>query len=41
MATPDNHEYIDQAKDKVILNCDPCGNLGILSWTASAGVYSE
>lgn len=37
MATPDNHKYTDQVKDKVILNCDPQGNLGIFGWTASAG----
>lgn len=38
MATPDNHKYTDQVKDKVILNCAPYGDLGIFGWTASAGV---
>lgn len=41
MATPDNHKYTDQVKDKVILNCDPQGNLGIFGWTASAGVLLQ
>ena len=38
MTTPDNHKYIDRIKDKVILNCDTQGNLGIFGWTALAGV---
>lgn len=41
MATPDNHKYIDQVKDSVILNCDSRGNLGIFGWAASAGVLLQ
>ena len=41
MATPDNHMYTDQVKDKVILNCAPWGNIGTFGWTASAGVLLQ
>lgn len=41
MATPDNHMYTVQVKDKVILNCAPWGDLGIFGWTASAGVLLQ